>query len=202
MHISESAINEILGASNNSSLSTLIVRGIFRELGLINLQLVNQRNMKLVLDRVVLSEAAEGGGGTGGGGSVGGGNTKRIAKIIASYLTSHSEFFEMIRIAILDDRIMKVFIADHLQFPKVTTLEVNFLERKSYKTSKAKAKQLWRGGGKAGAAAEQQLQRKRRVDETKFAAIDLTIKFIGKLRGVQHLQLVFDEQFLQILLSP
>lgn len=85
-YITEKGINQLITANNNVNLSTLQVKGIYRNLGCILLYDVNNRKIKLILDKVAITYANS--------------HTEsiRYAEVIRNYLLTHSEFFEQMKI--------------------------------------------------------------------------------------------------------
>lgn len=56
-YISEKSINKLLTASNNTCLSTLQLKGVYRNLGSISLYDVNNKDILLILDRIAITHS-------------------------------------------------------------------------------------------------------------------------------------------------
>ncbi|EAR88976.2 kinase domain protein (macronuclear) [Tetrahymena thermophila SB210] len=114
-YITEKGINQILTAKNNLSLLTLQMKGVYRNLGSIQLYDVNERKIQLILDRVQITYSKSQS------------EAFKYCEVIQNYLKTHSKYFEKMRIQVLHHKILKIFNSVQINYPNVNTLQINFL---------------------------------------------------------------------------
>ncbi|KAL4463233.1 hypothetical protein ABPG74_007234 [Tetrahymena malaccensis] len=114
-YITEKGINQILTAKNNLSLVTLQMKGVYRNLGCIQLYDVNERQIQLILDRVQITYSKNQT------------ETFKYCDVIQNYLKTHSKYFEKMRIQVLRHKILKIFNSALINYPNVNTLQIDFL---------------------------------------------------------------------------